>query len=233
MENTPQHSFDLIEMFMTAGLVGKTVLILLLVLSAYSWAITYVKWRQFKQARRESEEFSALFWETRDLKRLDDTTKRLGGSPLAQVFSGGFRELSHSLQTEHAQSGAEPSVLLGTVERALRRSEYYEALKLEKGLTFLANTANAAPFIGLFGTVWGIMGAFHGLGDAKSSTIQAVAPGISEALIATAIGLAAAIPASVAYNYFASGVRQFRESMFKFSDEFLSLARLYLVNGKE
>ena len=101
--------------------------------------------------------------------------------------------------------------------------------KLENGTTFLATTASAVPFIGLFGTVWGIMNAFHSLAFAKSTSIQAVAPGISEALVATAVGLAAAIPASIAYNYFAVSVRRYRESMNKFSDEFLSLARLHFA----
>ena len=107
----------------------------------------------------------------------------------------------------------------------MRRAESGEAIKLESGLTFLATVASAAPFIGLFGTVWGIMNAFHGLSTAKSTSIQAVAPGISEALVATAIGLAAAIPAAVAYNYCSVAVRQFRDHMSRFTLEFLNLAR--------
>jgi biopolymer transport protein TolQ len=114
---------------------------------------------------------------------------------------------------------------LSSVSAALRRAEIAEAARLEKGITFLATVASAAPFIGLFGTVWGIMTAFHGLSQAKSSTIQAVAPGISEALVATAVGLAAAIPAAVAYNYFAVAIKQFRSGMNAFSSDFLLLAR--------
>jgi len=115
------------------------------------------------------------------------------------------------------------------VERALRRAELEESHRLEKGVTFLASVASAAPFIGLFGTVWGIMNAFHGLSSAKGTTIQAVAPGISEALVATAVGLAAAIPAAVAYNYFSASIKKFRQNMDSFAEEFLNIARKYLV----
>jgi biopolymer transport protein TolQ len=134
------------------------------------------------------------------------------------------------VQENNASKQAAPvDADLGTVERALKRAELEESHRLEKGITFLASVASAAPFIGLFGTVWGIMNAFHGLGDAKSSTIQAVAPGISEALVATAVGLAAAIPAAVAFNYFSSSIRKFRQSMDSFSAEFLNIARRYLA----
>jgi biopolymer transport protein TolQ len=213
-----------------SGFVVQSVLIILILLSVWSWAITIAKTIQFRRARVNSEEFSQVFWETRNFSRIDESSRRLTASPLVSVFSSGYRELLHTVQ-ESKDSVAAPDVIseLGTVERALRRAELEETHRLERGITFLASVASAAPFIGLFGTVWGIMNAFHGLSQAKSSTIQAVAPGISEALVATAVGLAAAIPAAIAYNYFAASIKKFRQLMNSFSEEFLNIARRYFV----
>ena len=220
------------SMITGSGPVVQVVLLILVFLSVWTWAITIAKYLQFRRATSDTSAFSALFWESRNLARIDDSSRRLAASPLAHVFASGYRELSHVLQsgeTGTPRPAVDPEVELGTVERALKRAEFEEAVKLEKGITFLATVASAAPFIGLFGTVWGIMNAFHSLGFAKSTSIQAVAPGISEALVATAVGLAAAIPASIAYNYFAVSVRRYRESMDKFSGEFLSVARHYFA----
>lgn len=217
-------SHGVLEMVQSSGLVVQSVLIILILLSLWSWAITIAKAMHFKRAKADSSEFANLFWETRNLARVDDSARRLSGSPLVRVFSSGYRELSHVMQ-EHGPQQVQMEDL-STVERALSRAEYEEALKLERGITFLATTASAAPFIGLFGTVWGIMNAFHGLSaPGSATTIQAVAPGISEALVATAIGLGAAIPAAVAYNYFAVALRQFREGMHRFSADFIEIAR--------
>ena len=230
MEPLGQHS--IFSMVLGSGPVVQGVLILLIITSVCSWAITIAKILQFRRARSDSESFSSIFWETRNLARVDDSAKRLAGSPLVQVFSSGYRELTHLLQDAETNRGrvTDAEYEMGVVERALKRAEFEESQRLERGNTFLATVASAAPFVGLFGTVWGIMNAFHGLGSMKSSTIQAVAPGISEALVATAIGLAAAIPAAIAYNYFAVAVREFRESMDKFSAEFMSLARRYFMS---
>lgn len=219
------------SMVFGSGFVVSTVLITLLVLSLWSWAITVAKMFQFRRALASSDEFSQVFWETRNFARVDDSARRLVGSPLATVFTCGYRELLHTLQ-EHKDAGGRGVDVdsdLGIVERALRRAELEESHRLEKGVTFLASVASAAPFIGLFGTVWGIMNAFHGLSNAKGTTIQAVAPGISEALVATAVGLAAAIPAAVAYNYFSASIKKFRQNMDSFAEEFLNIARKYLV----
>ncbi len=224
---------SILSMIWGSGIVVQSVLIILIALSVWSWAITIAKIIQLRDASSKSAEFSQIFWETRNFARVDDTSKRLDGSPLASVFTSGYRELMHIVQenTESAKKGlsAGSDEDLGTVERALRRAELEETHRLERGITFLASVASAAPFIGLFGTVWGIMNAFHGLGQAKSTTIQAVAPGISEALVATAVGLAAAIPAAIAFNYFTSSIRQLRQGMDSFSSEFLNIARRYFV----
>ena len=226
-ENLPeQHS--VFSAVFGSGAVVQAVLILLIALSVLSWAIAIAKYLQFRRARADSDAFTSIFWETRNLARVDDSSRRLGASPLAQVFICGYHELTRLLQErEETRSRFDGEPDVSTIEHALRRAEFDQSVKLEKGITFLATVASSAPFIGLFGTVWGIMNAFQGLSSAKSTTIQAVAPGISEALVATAIGLAAAIPAAVAYNYYAVGIKHFRESMDKFSDEFLSLARRY------
>jgi biopolymer transport protein TolQ len=222
---------SILNMIFGSGLVVQSVLIILILLSVWSWAITIAKSIQFRRAQANSDEFAQVFWESRNFARIDESSRRLTSSPLVSVFTSGYRELLHTLQ-ETKESGAtplDPSSELGTVERALRRAELEESHRLEKGVTFLASVASAAPFIGLFGTVWGIMNAFHGLSQAKSSTIQAVAPGISEALVATAVGLAAAIPAAIAYNYFTASLKKFRQSMDGFSEEFLNIARRYFV----
>jgi biopolymer transport protein TolQ len=214
---TPEAQSSLLAMVTGSGPVVQGVLILLIVTSVWSWTVTVAKYLHFRRAGAETGKFRDLFWEHRDLVRLQDSARRFSASPLAQLFDAGFREVQQS-----ARAGG---VDLPTVERALRRAEHEEAQKLERGMTFLATVASSAPFVGLFGTVWGIMGAFHGLQFAKSTTIQAVAPGISEALVATAVGLAAAIPAAIAYNYCAVGLRRFRESMNVFTLDFLNVAR--------
>lgn len=220
---------SVLSMIFGSGFVVQSVLIILILLSVWSWAITIAKVLQFRKAQQTSDEFSQIFWETRNFSRIDDSSRRLLGSPLAVVFGSGYRELTHMLADGAKAQPANLDADLGIVERALRRAELEESHRLERGITFLASVASAAPFIGLFGTVWGIMNAFHGLANAKSTTIQAVAPGISEALVATAVGLAAAIPAAVAFNYFTASIRKFRQSMDSFTEEFLNIARKYLV----
>lgn len=221
-----------IGMILGSGFVVQSVLILLIGLSVWSWAITIAKAIQFKRAKTFSDAFSQVFWDSRNFARIDESSRRLVGSPLATVFSSGYRELLHTVQEAKERTTTLPSDAqsdMDSVERALRRAELEEAHRLERGVTFLASVASAAPFIGLFGTVWGIMNAFHGIANAKNSTIQAVAPGISEALVATAVGLAAAIPAAIAFNYFSASIRKFRQSMDSFSEEFLNIARRHLV----
>ena len=217
---------SILHMVTGSGPVVQGVLILLIILSIWSWTITIAKSLQFKKALTDSGEFTTIFWESKNLARIEDSCERLESSPLVHLFTSGYRELRHSLEeeTEATKDGR-----LGSIQMVLKRSAFEQGVELEKGLTFLATVASAAPFIGLFGTVWGIMNAFHGLTSAGSSTIQAVAPGISEALVATAIGLAAAIPAAVAYNYFSVSIRNFRQSMDRFGDEFLNIADRHFV----
>jgi biopolymer transport protein TolQ len=219
---------DIFTMMTGSGPMVQSVLICLVVLSLFSWAITIAKYLQFRQARSQSHEFNNIFWETRNFARVDDSSRRLQGSPLARLFLSGYRELSSLVQEAKDKPFKSVDLALMTVEHALKRAKQNEVLKLEKGITFLATVATAAPFIGLFGTVWGIMRAFHSLSSVQSTTLQAVAPGISEALVATAIGLAAAIPASIAYNFLIVAVKEFKLTMTNFSEEFLDVAKQHI-----
>jgi biopolymer transport protein TolQ len=184
--------------------VVQSILYLLILFSVVSWGIIAQKYRQIRRAKRESEKFIEIFWERRNLSSIHDASRELLASPVAQVFRSGYEELVRvSRSKKEASSGESFTTELGGVEnvsRAMIRATSVETTKLEKYLTFLATTASSAPFIGLFGTVWGIMNAFLGIAHSNDTSLAVVAPGIAEALFATAIGLAAAIPAVVAYN---------------------------------
>jgi biopolymer transport protein TolQ len=222
MNNSSHRVIDII--FGGSPLV-QAVLLLLLILSIWTWAIAFGKWLYFRKARRDTIEFSRIFSETRDIARVDDLARRLSSSPLSSVFFAGYKEVVRLLHEHREGNRTGEEHALTSLRNALNRAQNEESSKLEKGTVFLATTASSAPFIGLFGTVWGIMNAFMGLSSQKTSTIAAVAPGISEALIATAVGLAAAIPAAIAYNYIVSTVKSYRRSMSMFSVDFENLVR--------
>jgi biopolymer transport protein TolQ len=200
---------SVLTLIFQAGYIVKGVLIILLFFSVVSWAIIFFKQRYFSKANKESEQFLRSFRANRDLKNLYKATKNLSLSPIANVFKYVYGEETGRDQAE--------------VKRLLRRYETLESVKLEKYLNFLATTGSTTPFIGLFGTVWGIMTSFHGIGAAGSASLAVVAPGIAEALIATAVGLAAAIPAVIAYNYYLSMSRKMIIEMEDFSEDLLDL----------
>jgi len=225
----------LVSMVTGSGLVVQLVLYLLILFSVFSWGIIFYKLRQVRVARRQSARFLELFWETKNLTTIHTTSQDFKQSPVAQVFRAGYQELVRLTRTKRQSAGPEGGLdtteLVGVanVERAMKRAANQEITRLERALTFLATTASATPFIGLFGTVWGIMNAFRGLSVTHSSSIQAVAPGIAEALIATATGLVAAIPAVVAYNHFARQIRVLSAEMENFSSEFLNIAERHFL----
>lgn len=196
-----------LQLILQAGLVVKGVLLILLFFSVFSWAIIFYKHRYLKQAAKESERFLRAYRTGRDMKTLFAVAKGLKLSPIANVFKSVYLEEGRVNREE--------------VRRLLRRYEALEAARLESYLTFLATTGSTTPFIGLFGTVWGIMNAFRGIGTAGSASLAVVAPGIAEALITTAAGLAAAIPAVIAYNYYLSRARRQIIEMEDFSEELL------------
>ncbi len=200
---------SILQLILHAGLVVKGVLLILLFFSVVSWAIIFFKQRYFSRANKESDQFLRAYRTNRDPKSLFKVTKNMALSPIANVFKAVYTDDSSRDRAE--------------VKRLLRRYETLESVKLEKYLNFLATTGSTSPFIGLFGTVWGIMNSFHGIGTAGSASLAVVAPGIAEALIATAIGLAAAIPAVIAYNYYLSMSRKMIIEMEDFSEDLLEL----------
>lgn len=226
-------SADFLELALHAGMVVKLVLIILLLFSVFSWAIIIVKFRVFRSAEKESKLFLDGFWGSRNFSRSFMEAKRLLHSPVAVMFKCGYvdmekikRERADSNSPTAPSSNAANRVSVeevNTIDRTLKRVAGTELTRLEKALTFLATTGNAAPFIGLFGTVWGIMDAFRQIGFRGSTSLAVVAPGISEALIATAAGLFAAVPAVIAYNYFLNKMRVLSSQMESFSAEFLNI----------
>ena len=212
------------------SMIVPLVLWLLIAMSIVTWGIVIAKSRELHRAKSDSDKFSGIFWRSKNFAQISAATASLKYSPVANVYAYGHNELQKILasrddrQDVHNEFGDTENI-----ERALKRAKAEELTRIEKGTTFLATTASAAPFIGLFGTVWGIMRAFMGLSHASTTSIQAVAPGISEALIATAMGLAAAIPAAMAYNHFMLQVRYLSREMDKFSAEFLNIAKRHFL----
>jgi biopolymer transport protein TolQ len=220
-----QHS--ILDLVLGSGLVVQGILYLLVLFSVMSWGIIAQKYRQVRRAKRESERFIEIFWERRNLSSIHDASREFAASPVGQVFRSGYEELVRVSRSKETAPGDNLTTELSGVDnvsRAMKRATSVEITKLEKNCSFLATTASSAPFVGLFGTVWGIMNAFRGLSVTHSSSIQAVAPGIAEALIATAVGLAAAIPALMAYNYFVQQIKVLAVEMDNFSHEFLNIA---------
>ncbi len=228
-------SGGIVGMVLGAGAMVKLVLILLVLLSVSCWAIMFMKHRVFKKANKESSRFLDLFWKSKSLATVFRESKKMQDSHLAEIFRVGYLELgrlskSGDQERRENQNGLERQMVwIDNMERAMRSAVNGELQRLEKALSLLATTGNAAPFIGLFGTVWGIMVAFQGIGLKGSATLAVVAPGISEALIATAAGLAAAIPAVVAYNHFTNKVRNFETEMVNFTNDFVNIVKRDLV----
>ena len=207
--------------FENAGWVGKAVLAVLLAFSILSWATILLVWARFRNADSASRRFLALFRKAKRLIDVQSAYATLSHSPLVGLFRAGYAEIE--AQIAHGGGTAQTIRSLDSVERSLIRATRIEGSRLSRFVPFLATTAAATPFIGLFGTVWGIMGAFATIGATGSTSITAVAPGISEALINTAAGLFAAIPALIGYNAFVQRLRRARGEMEDFTLEFLNL----------
>jgi biopolymer transport protein TolQ len=225
---------DYLDIARNSGPVGIGVLLLLLGASAVCWAIIIKKWLQIRRAQEQSVKFLERFWESRRLDAIYQAAESLGGSPISQVFRAGYVELSKVTAKKKEGEGGMHDELGGleNVERALKRAAASEVTHLEAQVPFLGTTASAAPFVGLFGTVWGIMRAFHDIYRMGNANLATVAKPISEALIATAVGLFAAIPAVVAYNYFVSKIRVLDSEMTNFSSDFLNIVRRHFFSGR-
>jgi biopolymer transport protein TolQ len=224
-------------MVMHAGPMGQMVMLTLFLFSLASWSIIIMKIRLFKKAASETDDFLEAFWSSNTLNDADESANQFSLSPEAAVFSSGFSELQKINKIRNRQENTpsnEPLEMqlatMDNLKRAIRKAESQEISDLGKSLSFLATTGSAAPFIGLFGTVWGIMASFHDIGLRGSASLAVVAPGISEALVATAAGLAVAIPAVIAYNYFASRLAEIENEMEHFSTDFLNLVERDLLS---
>ncbi|MGA3166810.1 MAG: protein TolQ [Terriglobia bacterium] len=217
------------QLLTNTGLVARIVLLILLAFSILSWAIIFQKYRGFRAARRESQEFLKVFRQSKKLSEIRAFCRTLKESPLPEVFHSGYREIES--QAVMAESPGKPRIRsLEAVRRALQIGASRELSRLEEWVTWLATTGNVTPFVGLFGTVWGIIDAFHGMGTAGTASLRSVAPGISEALITTAAGLFAAIPAVIAYNIFLQRIREFGNQMDDFSLEFLNMTERHFTD---
>lgn len=207
--------------FADAGIVVKLVMIMLLAASMVSWTLIFQRSSFFKRIRQAGSAFEELFWSGIDLNKLyhevNESQEEPGG--LANIFQAGFREFIRLRNQAHVT----PAIVMEGTQRAMRVAYSREVDKLEQHLSFLATVGSTSPYVGLFGTVWGIMTSFHALGTAQQATIAMVAPGISEALIATAMGLFAAIPAVIAYNRFSNTAERLLNQYDTFQEEFSAI----------
>lgn len=213
---------SLISDILGAGIAVQFLLLALIIMSVISWAIIFSKRKTFKKVQEENNKFLDLFWSAATLEQVKDKLDRHGESPLSRIFNSGFTELERVRRKNIDILGPGTENL----ERALKKGQEQEISSLEEKLAFLATTGSTAPFIGLLGTVVGIMNSFRAISNAGSASLATVAPGISEALFATAVGLFAAIPAVMAYNYMLNEVRKQENTMNSFISEFLNIARL-------
>ena len=224
-------SLNYVELVTHGGIVVTGVLLLLIASSFASWSIIFRKSLHLRKARAETVAFLEAFWRSKRLDAIFTAAEEMPVSPVAQVFRAGYVELSKVTQAQPSGDDQSMGDQLGgfeNVERALARAANAELTTLETQIPFLGTTAAAAPFVGLFGTVWGIMGAFRDIYAAGNANLATVARPISEALIATAVGLFAAIPALVAFNHFNSKIRVLENEMRNFSADFLNIIKRHI-----
>jgi biopolymer transport protein TolQ len=224
---------SVVDLIKTASPLVKGVLLILLLFSIVSWTIMADKYRLIKRAKRQSRSFLQIFRKSGKFSEVNAVCQNLKHSPLVGLFLAAFNELNYQLRTsylkanpERVESSVKPKMTvynLDSINRALQRASMVEVNKLERSLNFLATTASVSPFIGLFGTVMGIVSAFQAIGLRGTANLAMVAPGISEALVATAAGLLAAIPAVIGYNHFLNKIKIIASEMDDFSSEFISI----------
>lgn len=222
---------SILDLFLEASLLVKIVMLLLLSMSVCSWAMILQRSKRLKAALREADAFEDKFWSGNDLSRLyqESKTRKDSLTGTEEIFYSGFTEFGRL----HKSNAASPDFIMEGTSRAMRVAVGREVEELETSLPFLATVGSISPYIGLFGTVWGIMHSFIALGQVKQATLAMVAPGIAEALIATAMGLFAAIPAVIAYNRLTDKVSKLEHSYANFSEEFHSILHRQAMAGKE
>ena len=206
--------FSILNLFLRADIIVKSVIIILIVSSIYSWAVIIEKYRLFKKINKSSEEFENKFWKSRSAESVYNNLPENIDDPMANVFKDTMQVIIKSKSKSNLSNKLE-SMLEVNIEKQMNR--------LDKNYTFLATVGSTAPFIGLFGTVWGIMNSFQSIAISRNTSLAIVAPGIAEALFATALGLLAAIPAVVAYNKFSSDSKKYSQKLENFSKRFTSI----------
>ena len=206
--------FSILNLFLRADIIVKSVMILLVASSIYSWAIIIEKYRLFKKINQSSEEFENKFWKSKSAESFYDNLPQDMDDPMANVFKDTMQVIIKSKSKSNLSNRLE-SMLEVNIEKQLN--------VIEKNFTFLATVGSTAPFIGLFGTVWGIMNSFQSIAISRNTSLAIVAPGIAEALFATALGLLAAIPAVVAYNKFNNDSKKYSQKLENFSKRFISI----------
>ncbi len=235
-------SLSAVDIMLHASPVVQLTLLILIAFSVITWGVIFYKWGTIKRCSINTENFLETFWSGKSMDHIYAEAKKYAGSAVAKIFQSGYVELQRLMERERQKSpstNTSPDVLrtappessITNLERAVSRASRSETIRLERSLGFLATTGSTSPFIGLFGTVWGIMTAFQNIGLAGGASIATVAPAISEALIATAVGIAAAIPAIMAYNYYTHQVRSLKAQMDNFASDFLNIVkRNFLAN---
>ncbi len=230
---TATTGISIVEVVRNSSLVVNCVLGFLVLLSVLCWGVIIFKFIQHRKAVIATEQFIDLFWKNSDFQEVYRKSEKMQDSPIATVFRSGYTEFFETKRSWEAKGihviGSKVDELVANIERAMKRESQTRNQLLENSLTLLATTASAAPFIGLFGTVWGIMDAFHVIGKTGNATLGTIAPAISEALIATAFGLAAAIPAAIFYNYFTSNLQKLEGEAANITSDFLNSIKRSLV----
>ena len=216
---------SIISLILDADIIVQGVLLTLVAMSVTCWVIIFKKFNRVRMAELQTEAFVEDFWSAQQIDEIYDRIQAYGHSPVAQVFRAGYQELGRLNSEKGASTGLAAASGEDNISRALRRASTEERTLLERNTTFLATTGSTAPFIGLFGTVWGILRAFQKIGAQGEATIDTVGGDIAHALIATAVGLAAAIPAVMAYNYFNRRIRVLTTEMNNFSDDFINIVK--------
>ncbi len=214
------------KLILQGSIVVQLVILILLFFSVFSWAVIFFKRNTLKTAALQSRKFLSVFRQSKNLLEVNEASKQYRASPLASLFRAAYKELAYLTKSDPNPKLTSDN--MESINRALIKASNREVAKLEKMMSFLATTGSVTPFIGLFGTVWGIMDAFQEIGESQTTALQVVAPGIAEALIATAVGLFAAIPAVIAYNHYLQRIKENITEMEDFAIEFLSITeRLY------
>lgn len=225
---TAAHDLSMWGLFMMADPIVKAVMLALIIASIWSWAIVFQKKGMLSRLNRRATRFEDTFWSGEALDKIYERVRNSKQDPLLTTFSAGMEEWQAGVSGGMPSNASMQASLRQRVERAMSVTIGREMNRLERGMTFLASVGSTAPFIGLFGTVWGIMNSFASIASTNNTSLAVVAPGISEALFATALGLVAAIPAVVAYNVFSTGLNRYADRLEAFTDEFSAILSRHL-----